>query len=51
MSFTAATVIAESAEGAANHGLAPIWWGVISFLILLSLLAVTYAFRNFGTRH
>ncbi|MDN5558029.1 MAG: hypothetical protein L0G23_01130 [Ruaniaceae bacterium] len=30
---------------------APIWFGIITFSVLVLLLFVTYAFRSVGTRH
>lgn len=30
---------------------APIWFGVITFVVLVFLLLVTFAFRSVGTRH
>ena len=44
-------LLAKTAEEAAHHG-PPAWvFGVVTFGLLLSLLAVTFAFKSVGTRH
>lgn len=30
---------------------APVWYGIITFSVLIFLLLVTFAFRSVGTRH
>lgn len=48
----AVVTLAESTGNAANElPFPPIAFGIIAFVVLTSLLLVTYAFRSFGSRH
>lgn len=46
----AAQLLAESAEHA-QGGIAPVGIGLVTFGVLVLLLAVTWSFRNVSNRH
>lgn len=45
------TIAALAAEQGAELPIPPVGYGLLAFGALLSLLAITYAFRSVGTRH
>ncbi|SNS50921.1 hypothetical protein SAMN06309944_0570 [Micrococcales bacterium KH10] len=47
----AALVVAESAEVVNELPFPPVAFGIVAFCGLVALLAITYAFRNAGTRN
>lgn len=44
-------VVLASGQGQQTGELMPIGYGILAFVILISLLIVTFAFRSVGTRH
>ncbi len=48
----AVVTLAEGTEKAVNElPFPPIAFGIIAFVVLTSLLLITYAFRSVGSRH
>lgn len=45
----AAEVVLQASE--ASLSMHPIGYGVTAFIVLVSLLGITYAFKNYWTRH
>ena len=46
------SLVVVASEGQSSFGeLQPIGYGVLAFVILISLLIVTFAFRSVGTRY
>lgn len=43
--------LASSHEVVNQLPVAPIWYGIITFAVLVFLLLATYSFRSVGTRH